>query len=241
MPPSSRGRCWAACNVERARRQRTVQRRRDGHSTDAIDEVANEVPAALRYNGASFAVLMATPCDLANLALGFSLSEGIVSDAGALAIRGIAESVDGIVIDMRIADTHAEALAARARADTHAEARAAGARSLPGYGGCAVCGARELETVLRSPPPLAVGARVDEAAVHRALAERQARQPLNAATGATHAAGVARGDGALQLVREDVSAATTCWTSCSARSPPAACTPMKASPWSPAAPATSWR
>ena len=131
MPPSSRGRCWAACNVERARRQRTVQRRRDGHSTDAIDEVANEVPAALRYNGASFAVLMATPCDLANLALGFSLSEGIVSDAGALAIRGIAESVDGIVIDMRIADTHAEA-------------RAAGARSLPGYGGCAVCGAREL-------------------------------------------------------------------------------------------------
>ena len=101
------------------------------------------MPAALRYNGASFAVLMATPCDLANLALGFSLSEGIVSDAGALAIRGIAESVDGIVIDMRIADTHAEALAARARADTHAEARAAGARSLPGYDGCAVCGARE--------------------------------------------------------------------------------------------------
>ena len=170
---------------------RTVQRRRDGASTEAIDAVANEVPVALHYNGASFAVLMATPCDLADLALGFSLSEGIVPRGDALAIEGIDESVDGIVVDMHIPATAAEALAARARA-------------LPGYGGCGVCGARELETVLRSPPPLPGDARIDEAALHRALRALHARQPLNAATGATHAAGFARHDGTLLLVREDV-------------------------------------
>ena len=171
--------------------QRRVQRRRDGAISEASDQVAQEVPVALRYNGAPFAVLMATPCDLADLALGFSLSEGIVARADDLQVEAIAESVDGIAVDMRIPADAAERLAARGR-------------SLPGYGGCGVCGSRELESVLRSPPPLAGDARIEEAALHRAMAALHARQPLNAATGATHAAGFATRDGELLLVREDV-------------------------------------
>ncbi len=170
---------------------RQVQRRRDGAIEEATDLVAHEVPVALHYNGASFAVLMATPAELADLALGFSLSEGIVPTASALCIDGIDESVDGVAVRMRIPKAQAEALAARSR-------------SLPGYGGCGVCGSRDLETVLRSPPPLASPLEVAEEALHRALRDLHARQPLNAATGAVHAAGFADRAGALQLVREDV-------------------------------------
>ena len=63
---------------------RTVQRR-DGHGARHVrDEVACEVPVALHYNGSPFAVLMATPCDLADLALGFSLSEALIRKASEL-------------------------------------------------------------------------------------------------------------------------------------------------------------
>ena len=170
---------------------RQVQRRRDGAIEDTTDIVAHEVPVALHYNGASFAVLMATPADLADLALGFSLSEGIVPAAAALRIDAIDESVDGVAVHMAIAETHASALAARSR-------------SLPGYGGCGVCGSRDLETVLRSPPPVTSTLQVTEAALHAALRGLHACQPLNSATGAVHAAGFADADGTLRLVREDV-------------------------------------
>ena len=171
--------------------RRPVQRRTPTGGSRHLDLVASEVPVALHYNDAPFAVLMATPCDLADLALGFSLSESIVARAGELAIDGIAETVDGIAIRMTIPERHAEALAGRGRA-------------LPGYGGCGVCGSREIEAVLRAPPRIASTLQVGEAALHRALAALHRRQPLNAATGATHAAGFADADGELLRVREDV-------------------------------------
>ena len=155
------------------------------------DLVASEVPVALHYNDAPFAVLMATPCDLADLALGFSLSEAIIGNPRELRIDGIAESLEGIAIRATIPAARADALAQRGR-------------NLPGYGGCGVCGSSSIEAVLRPPPRIASGLRVSETALHRALSALHERQPLNAATGATHAAGFADADGALQLVREDV-------------------------------------
>ena len=169
---------------------RKVQRRGDSMIVTS-DLVASEVPVALHYNGASFAVLMATPCDLADLALGFSLSEALIGHADELRIDGIEESLEGIAIRMTIPATRAEALANRGR-------------NLPGYGGCGVCGSADIHAVLRTPPRIASGLRIDEAALHRALAALHERQPLNAATGATHAAGFADADGELLLVREDV-------------------------------------
>ena len=58
--------------------QRQVERRSDGGIRITQDPVAQEVPVALHYNGQPFTVLMATPSDIPDLALGFSLSEGIV-------------------------------------------------------------------------------------------------------------------------------------------------------------------
>ena len=171
--------------------ERQVERRGGDGIRITQDPVAQEVPVALHYNGQPFTVLMATPSDLPDLALGFSLSEGIVGTADALHIDDILESVDGITIATTIPQARADALTARQR-------------TLPGYGGCGICGSREIETVLRAPPRVSSELQVSEAALHRALAALQARQPLNAATGATHAAGFADGDGELLLVREDV-------------------------------------
>ena len=170
---------------------RTVQRR-DGHGARHVrDEVACEIPVALHYNDQPFAVLMATPSDLADLALGFSLSEALIRKASELQIDGIDESVDGIAICMRIPDARHAVLADRQR-------------KLPGYGSCGVCGSASIESVLRAPPRIASELRIEEAALHRALAALHQRQPLNAATGATHAAGFSDRDGTLLLVREDV-------------------------------------
>ncbi len=171
--------------------ERAVQRRAPEGASEARDLVASEIPVALHYNDAPFAVLMASPGDVADLALGFSLSEAIVASAGELRIDGIEESVDGIAIRMAIPASRSEALDDRRR-------------NLPGYGGCGVCGSADVESVLRAPPVVASELRIGENALHRALAQLHARQPLNAATGATHAAGFADAGGDLLLVREDV-------------------------------------
>jgi FdhD protein len=166
--------------------------RRGGRSVyTQRDCVAAEVPVALHYNGAPFAVLMASPGDLADLALGFSLSEAIIGHAAELQIGAIRESVEGVAIAMTIPAARADALAGRQR-------------NLPGYGGCGVCGSAGIEAVLRAPPRVASELCVPESALQRALTALHARQPLNAATGATHAAGFADAGGELWLVREDV-------------------------------------
>lgn len=170
---------------------RTVQCRDHHGARDIRDEVACEVPVALHYNDQPFVVLMATPCDLADLALGFSLSEALVADADELQVDAIDESVDGIVIRMQVPEARHAALTDRQR-------------RLPGYGGCGVCGSASVDAVLRAPTRIASTPRIAEAAVHRALDALHGRQPLNAATGATHAAGFADRSGRLLLVREDI-------------------------------------
>ena len=170
---------------------RQVEQRTPGAVRAAADAIACEVPVALHYNRAPFVVLMATPCDLANLALGFSLSEGLIDDPGQLSIDNINESLEGMTVGMTIPQPNADALANRGRI-------------LPGYGGCGICGSASIDAVLRAPPRISSQLSIDEAALHRALDTLHRQQPLNAATGATHAAGFANADGALLLVREDV-------------------------------------
>lgn len=172
---------------------RKVQRRQ-GDSVDAVeDRVAEEVPVAMRYNGRAFAVMMATPCDLEDFALGFSLSEGLIADAGELLRIDIHPRVEGIELAMTVTAT-----AAAARLDE------SWSRHLPGRGGCGLCGTRELEDVVRSPAPLAATATFDVAALRVALESLARHQPLNAATGAVHAAAWADAEGRIRRAREDV-------------------------------------
>ena len=170
---------------------RPVERWRNGGMRLLDDHVAEEVPVAFVYNDEPFAVMMATPADLAEFAIGFALSEGIVQAAPEVSIDRIEEFIEGIEIRLRIPVARAEALALRRR-------------SMSGRSGCGVCGSELLEAALRYPPPVTTELRVSTPALRRALAELRAAQAVNALTGAVHAAGWASLDGALLLAREDV-------------------------------------
>ena len=155
------------------------------------DHVAEEVPVAFVYNDEPFAVMMATPSDLADFATGFALSEGIVESAADVAIERIEHLIEGIEIRLRIPPGRAEALEHRRR-------------SMSGRSGCGICGSELLEAALRWPAPVRARPRVAVPALRRALRELRDSQAINALTGATHAAGWAALDGQLQLAREDV-------------------------------------
>ena len=162
-----------------------------GSPTDVPEAVAEEVPVALAYNGRSFAVMMASPTDLADFAVGFSLTEGVVetpSEILAIAERALPR---GRELAVTIVESRALALAARRRA-------------LAGRTGCGLCGVDSIAEALRPIPRLATAARIPAAAIDRAVAAFPADQPLNRLTGATHAAAFADRDGTIHLTREDV-------------------------------------
>jgi FdhD protein len=163
-----------------------------GSGTEQITEqIAEETPVALAYNGASFAVMMATPQDLEDFALGFSLSEGVVAARAEVLGMKLSQHPEGVVIDVTIEGERFAALAARQR-------------NLTGRTGCGLCGVRDLEQAIRHPEPLAQQTVIRHEAVQEALTQLAERQPINAMTGALHAAAWAQLDGAIACVREDV-------------------------------------
>jgi FdhD protein len=171
--------------------RRTPLRLRGGGAESGADWVAEEVPVAFAFNGRPFAVMMATPADIADFATGFALSEGIVGSIDELRIESIDTTVEGVAVALQVPAAREAALAARRR-------------QLEGRSGCGICGAESIEAVLRPPPRVATGIAVAPAALATALAGLQRRQPLNALTGATHAAAWADAGGRVLLVREDV-------------------------------------
>jgi FdhD protein len=171
--------------------ERRVARWRAGSLAEHADAIAEEVPVAFAFNGEPFAVMMATPSDLADYALGFALSEGVIDNAAELADVRIGERLEGWELDLTIPPERAARLVSRER-------------TLEGRSGCGVCGSRRLDDLVRVPAPVTAEPRVTAAALDRALAAMAQRQSLAAATGATHAAAWASVDGDVHLVREDV-------------------------------------
>ena len=172
----------------------------DGRRLDAaVDWAAEEVAVSFEYNGVGHAVMMASPDALADLGLGFSLSEGIVERAGELLDLELHAHEHGLRIAMRITAKRFEALKQRRR-------------NLAGRTGCGLCGVDTLEQAVRplpALPPRGAGAAalLEPARLNAAMAALDDAQPLRAASGATHAAGwLAFDAGAplLQAVREDV-------------------------------------
>jgi FdhD protein len=169
----------------------TAVRIENGCAESVTDTLADETPVAMAYNLAPHAVMMATPADLEDFAVGFSLTEGIVQQASDITRVTVVRHARGVELQMEIP----AALAAKAGARS---------RRLSGRTGCGICGAGSIDEVLRELPSVAGDSEIDAAAVTRAMRALAVRQPLNAATGAVHAAAWARHDGALAYVREDV-------------------------------------
>ena len=172
---------------------RRVDRYRHGEHECTSDAITEEVPVAMVYNDVPFAVMMVTPLDLEDFALGFSLSEGLVAKPEDLQAIEVHPRLEGVELAMRVASDTVEQRAGKG-----------GERLLPGRSGCGLCGARMLEDAVRHPAPVGEGPRIEAVALERALETLQAAQPVNSATGAVHAAAWVDVQGAIMLVREDV-------------------------------------
>lgn len=156
-----------------------------------MDELADEVPIALEYNGISHAVMLATPADLEDFAVGFSLSEGIVPSARHIFDIAFSESDAGVVAKIEVASEAFIRLKGRRR-------------SLAGRTGCGLCGTESLDQVMRALEPLPVGEAFPIDALHSGLRNLPDRQSLQIASGATHAACRVDRHGKISHVREDV-------------------------------------
>ena len=164
---------------------------RGGHATLTTRLVAEETAVALSYNGSTHAVMMATPADLEDFGIGFTLTEGIVEQAGEIDSVELIETELGVEVRMWLSGDRAGSLAARRRA-------------ISGPVGCGLCGIDSLEQARR--PPL----RVESNTTFQArdlLAAMQALAPLqvlNQQTRSVHAAAFWDPSMGIIAVREDV-------------------------------------
>lgn len=173
-----------------------VQRWSDGAVTRTTDFVTEEVPVALVYHGVPHVVMLATPADLEDYAVGFTVSEGLVAEPREIQSVEVERLADSIEVRIGIAGERFSELLRRRR-------------NLTGRSGCGLCGAETVDEAIRPPVKVSKGPTVTAAGLHAALVELESRQPVNARTGSIHAAAwVIPGDNGatdrIQFVREDV-------------------------------------
>jgi FdhD protein len=172
-------------------KQVSVLRVRDGEQTIAMDVIAVEVPVALEYNGISHVVMLASPADLENFALGFSLSEGIIQQASELYACEVEATAAGWLVHLEIAAERFMLLKERRR-------------NLAGRTGCGLCGTESLEQVTRCKTVVSHRHHFTEAAILNGMHAMQNLQPMQKQSGATHAAAWMTAQGQIECVREDV-------------------------------------
>ena len=166
--------------------------------------LANEVPIALVFNGISHAVMMGTPLDLEDFAIGFALSEGIIdhaSDCYGVEVRPVDAAAAGLPAGMNGMEVQVD-ISSRcfARLKDHR-------RSISGRTGCGVCGVESfaaLDLSFDALPARDWVSQVDLPTVLTAINNLPALQTLNAQAGAIHAAGWATLNGQVHEVIEDV-------------------------------------
>ena len=142
---------------------------------DGVRVVPRETPIALTYNRSTHAVMLASPADLEDFAIGFSLSEGIIARVSDIQGLEIVEVPDGIECRMDLAAERLDALTRRQR-------------RLAGPSGCGLCGLDSLAQAIRPAPAVPEGRVFTPAMVQDAMGAMPAAQTLNHATHAVHAA-----------------------------------------------------
>ena len=168
-----------------------VERWTPGGITQATDHVAEEMPVALVYHGVPHVVMLATPSDLEDFAVGFTLSEGLVARPDEIRSVEVARGPEVADVKVTVAwERFSELLQRR--------------RNLTGRTGCGLCGAETAEDAIREVPQVGPGVSVSTQSLHEAIDQLASLQPINSRTGSVHAAAwVVPGKG-IQLVREDV-------------------------------------
>jgi FdhD protein len=166
--------------------------RRSAGTKAAARMVPEETPVALSYAGTTHAVMMATPADLEDFALGFSLTEGIISKSDEIAEINVEEAGTGIDIQIRLKDA----------ANNRFEARR---RRLAGPVGCGLCGIESIDESMRAVPNVESAAlTLTPGDITQSVRLLSRQQPLHGETGAVHAAGFYIPDKGIVAAREDV-------------------------------------
>jgi FdhD protein len=153
--------------------------------------IAEETAVAFTYNGTAYAVMMATPRDLADFALGFSLTERVIASPEQIEQLDIIEEAAGIELRMWLKEPYGIALAERRR-------------HLAGPTGCGLCGIESLGEAMRPASRVSAGRHFTTAQIMRALETVAPMQELNRQTRAMHAAGFWQPGAGLVALREDV-------------------------------------
>lgn len=163
-----------------------------GETSDGTWLLAVETPVEVCVNGEPFAVMLATPSDLTELALGLLITEQVIAGTEAVQHAEVAVGLNEARVDLRFPIDAVRRDRLRSR-------------TLPGNSGCGLCGIESLAQ-LQTRPTRALDPKqaVSDGAIERALDAFPARQPLNAATRSVHAAAWCSMSGDIVLVREDV-------------------------------------
>ena len=159
--------------------------------SDGVRVVPEETPVALTYNRSTHAVMLATPADLEDFAIGFSLSEGIVRHAKDILALEVVAVAHGVELRMDLDGERLEQLTRRQR-------------RLAGPSGCGLCGLDSLAAAVRPVPAVDEGPRLTAEMVHMAMQAMPLAQVLNNATRAIHAAAFWMPERGLVALREDV-------------------------------------
>lgn len=165
---------------------------REGAITEGERAVPEEVPVAFSYGGSTHAVMMASPADLVDFAVGFSLTEGIISTRAEIRSIEVIEAGAGFDVQLDLLDANADALRARRR-------------HMAGPVGCGLCGIESIEQAVRVVPELSgVEVAVEGDDIITAMKALNEAQSLNRETRAVHGAGFYNPQKGLLAVREDV-------------------------------------
>lgn len=164
---------------------------RGSAATNSLRQVPAETAVAFTYNRAAYAVMMATPADLEDFGVGFSLTEGLISSPRDIADLEIVPTELGIEVRMEIDPALAGRMAERRR-------------RMAGPVGCGLCGLESLKDAARALPAVAGALSISRDDVCAAVAALSAAQALNGATHAVHGAGFWRPGAGVTSVREDV-------------------------------------
>ena len=171
-----------------ARRSR-IGRADESTGTRALPQ---ETPVAFTYGRQTHAVMLASPADLEDFAVGFSFTERIIAAVDEIEELEIVDLPKGIELRMSLAGERASLVESRRR-------------HMAGPAGCGLCGIESLEAATAPPPPVRGGLEVDSADIFRAQAALRDHQPINDATRGVHAAGFwSPAANRFLAVREDV-------------------------------------
>ncbi len=168
-----------------------VDRWRGIEHTRQEDYVAEEVPVVLVYNNQPHVVMLLTPLDLEDFALGFSLTEGIIGQASEAQSIKVLKRAKGIEIRIKIPESRFVCIQGQSR-------------NMTGRTGCGLCGSTSLEQAVRQPLPVGSGLTVEADVLLNALNDMRQLQSLNALTGSVHGAAWFEPKQGITLVREDV-------------------------------------